>query len=120
MTRVLLAVVALSLQTPTVARTTLGVPSVIDGDTLDIRGVRLHGVDAPESSRTCTKGGRTHSRGREVANALAEKVRDTTVACTQILARFWSRTAAIAELMTRPQLESMGSEISTFSRRRGV
>ena len=35
----------------------VGVASVIDGDTLEIRGVRvrLYGIDAPEFSQTCTK-----------------------------------------------------------------
>ena len=37
------------------ADTIRGRPSVTDGDTLEIAGkrIRLHGVDAPESSQTC-------------------------------------------------------------------
>ena len=32
-----------------------GVASVIDGDTLEVRGsrIRLHGIDAPESGQVC-------------------------------------------------------------------
>ena len=32
-----------------------GVTSVIDGDTLEVRGsrIRLHGIDAPESGQVC-------------------------------------------------------------------
>ena len=40
---------------PTKSRQIVGTTSVIDGDTLQIRGVRirLHGIDAPESRQNC-------------------------------------------------------------------
>lgn len=47
-----------------------GRASVIDGDTIDIRGerIRLHGVDAPESWQTCGDGaGGTYRCGRQAA-----------------------------------------------------
>lgn len=60
-----------------------GVPTVTDGDTLQIRGVkiRLHGVDAPESSQTCLRNGQAYGCGREAAFALADLVRGRNVTC---------------------------------------
>ncbi|GGS09882.1 thermonuclease family protein [Deinococcus sedimenti] len=62
-----------------------GIPTVTDGDTLQVRGVkvRLHGIDAPESSQTCTRAGRAYGCGREAAFALADLVRNKTVTCTR-------------------------------------
>lgn len=51
----------------------IGIASVIDGDTLEIRGerIRLHGIDAPESSQTCLdEAGRKWRCGQRAALAL--------------------------------------------------
>lgn len=51
----------------------VGRASVIDGDTLDIQGVRirLHGIDAPESWQTCeSKAGKPYRCGMAAAEAL--------------------------------------------------
>ncbi len=44
-----------------VPATVSGIPTVTNGDTLVIRGVkvRLYGIDAPESSQTCIRAGKT-------------------------------------------------------------
>lgn len=38
-----------------------GIPSIVDGDTIDLQGIRirLHGIDAPEAGQKCKtpKGG---------------------------------------------------------------
>ena len=49
-----------------------GPARVIDGDTLDMGGVRirLHGIDAPESEQSCRVGGNRWSCGREATRAL--------------------------------------------------
>lgn len=62
-----------------------GIPTVTDGDTLQIRGVkvRLYGVDAPESSQTCVRAGKVYGCGREAAFALANFVQNKTVTCTR-------------------------------------
>lgn len=62
-----------------------GIPTVTDGDTLQIREVkiRLYGVDAPESSQTCARQGQVYGCGREAAFALADLVRGKNVTCVR-------------------------------------
>jgi len=83
--RVLIPLVFLSTAAAQVPATVTGIPTVTDGDTLQIRGVkiRLYGIDAPESSQTCTRGGQTYGCGREAAFALADLVQNKTVTCTK-------------------------------------
>jgi endonuclease YncB( thermonuclease family) len=55
--------------------TIIGRPTVVDGDTLEIRGerIRLGGIDAPESRQTCKdQAGATYPCGRRAAAALDE------------------------------------------------
>lgn len=62
----------------------IGQATVIDGDTLEIHGVRfrLHGVDAPESSQSCRKdNGDYWSCGQQAATALADHIGRATVHC---------------------------------------
>nr|WP_280732502.1 thermonuclease family protein [Sinorhizobium numidicum] len=54
-------------------RTIAGRASVIDGDTIEIEGerIRLHGIDAPESSQVCSdRAGQPYRCGQEAALAL--------------------------------------------------
>lgn len=62
-----------------------GVPSVIDGDTLEIRGtrIRLHAIDAPESSQICIRNGVRYGCGREAANWLSGVIAGRPVTCVR-------------------------------------
>lgn len=61
----------------------IGIASVIDGDTIEIHGqrIRLHGIDAPESSQICMVNGRPWRCGQEASLKLSDKIGKTTVSC---------------------------------------
>jgi endonuclease YncB( thermonuclease family) len=62
-----------------------GIASVVDGDTIEIRGqrIRFFGIDAPESKQSCTKDGAAYACGREAAFALSDKIGSKSVECEQ-------------------------------------
>ena len=62
-----------------------GVPTVTDGDTLRIGSepIRLHGIDAPESKRSCRAGGDTWACGAAAARALRERIAGRPVECVE-------------------------------------
>ncbi len=61
----------------------VGQASVIDGDTIDIRGkrIRLHGIDAPESAQLCEINGKKYRCGQKAANALDGFIDEKTLHC---------------------------------------
>lgn len=74
----------LLLTTPALAEPIVGRATVIDGDTLEVRGtrIRLHGIDAPESGQTCKDGdGKTYRCGHTAALALAGRIGQRLVTC---------------------------------------
>ena len=77
-----------------------GVPSVIDGDTLDIHGqrIRLHGVDAPESNQQCRRSGRAVRCGQDAALALDELIQHRPVTCEQKDKDRYGRIVAVCRL----------------------
>ena len=79
----LLALLLTAMASAQAPASVTGIATVTDGDTLQIRGIkiRLHGIDAPESSQTCTRAGQTYGCGRGAAFALADLVRGRNVTC---------------------------------------
>jgi len=67
---------------PTIADI-IGIPRVIDGDTLEIadQRIRLYGIDAPEWDQTCTQDGKKHACGKSATNALTAMVTGREINC---------------------------------------
>lgn len=64
-------------------QTQSGLARAIDGDTLEVNGVRirLHGIDAPEQDQPCRSGRRQWPCGREATRVLANQLRGRQVVC---------------------------------------
>jgi endonuclease YncB( thermonuclease family) len=68
------------------AQSITGRASVIDGDTLEIRGtrIRFHAADAPESAQSCQGAdGKPYRCGQQAALALSDKIGSSNVTCQQ-------------------------------------
>ncbi|MFW6076389.1 MAG: thermonuclease family protein [Hyphomicrobiales bacterium] len=78
------AVTALLVPQHAGSRELVGRATVIDGDTLDIRGerLRLHGIDAPEAGQWCLDGAAERYRcGQRAALALADRIGAANIRC---------------------------------------
>jgi endonuclease YncB( thermonuclease family) len=75
----------------------VGRASVIDGDTIEVRGVRIRmqGIDAPESSQTCERDGQPYRCGQQAANHLDGLVGGQTVRCLEETKDKYGRTVAV-------------------------
>lgn len=113
----LLPLIALLLTATATAQTlaaqVVGIPTVTDGDTLQIREVkiRLYGVDAPESSQTCVRQRQVYGCGREAAFALADLVRGKNVTCVRRDTDRYGRMVAVCTVS--------GTEINRWLVERG-
>src|SRR6478609_2842768 len=87
----------LSLWSPALADDLIGQASVIDGDTIEIHGmrVRLWGIDAPESTQLCRGEDSLQYRcGAKAANDLDVFIARRPVGCTPISLDQYGRTVA--------------------------
>ncbi|WP_441252101.1 thermonuclease family protein [Tardiphaga sp. 71_E8_N1_1] len=75
----------------------IGRASVVDGDTIEIRGkrVRIWGIDAPESAQLCRDSDSLHYRcGAKAANELSAWLADRVVTCSPRDLDRYGRTVA--------------------------
>ena len=82
------------------AGTLAGRVTVIDGDTIEMRGerIRLFGIDAPESGQTCRTGeGRDWRCGTQAARELDQLARGRTVTCETRDTDRYGRTVAVCK-----------------------
>lgn len=79
-----------------------GVPTIIDGDTLNVAGqrIRLHGIDAPEAAQVCQRhadGGNVLC-GKEAALRLSERIGGQPITCQPQKKDRYERLIAICKV----------------------
>jgi len=94
------ALVGIASAVKPMPRGVIGIPTVIDGDTLEFgkQRVRLAYVDAPESSQSCVRNGQAYRCGQQAALALAEKIKKRNVTCTEKDTDKYGRMVAVCVL----------------------
>lgn len=100
MTRTLLLALALAgAPVPVLAQAVSGPARAVDGDTLDLTGVRvrLFGVDAVELGQTCERGGESWRCGEAARAQLSELVAGQTVVCEQRDVDRYGRMVAVCK-----------------------
>lgn len=97
--RSLIVLVLLVLACSGAAAEVSGRARVVDGDTLEVSGVkvRLFGVDAPELDQRCDRGGRVWACGQAAREALAAIVGRKRVVCAVQDTDRYGRDVAVCE-----------------------
>jgi hypothetical protein len=94
---------------------------VIDGDTIDLGGVRyrLHGIDAPEAGQTCAKqGGGTWQCGKQAIKELERLTASGNVSCSNLGEDGYGRTLGVCRSGSMDMNEAMVREGLAWSFRR--
>ncbi|WP_375572182.1 thermonuclease family protein [Seohaeicola saemankumensis] len=93
----LIFAVGLLIASLAMAGSVTGTIRVIDGDTIEVAGtrVRLHGIDAPESSQTCsTEQGKSWDCGAWVSREVRARYQGRKAVCTPLDQDRYGRTVA--------------------------
>ncbi len=85
---------------PAFAAEVNGVPSIVDGDTIELHGerIRLHGIDAPEGKQVCQVASRPVRCGQIAAEMLRQFVGRQIVSCAPEDRDQYGRTVATCYL----------------------
>ena len=92
------------------AQSFIGTSSVIDGDTIEIRGerIRLHGIDAPESGQRCQDGnGQRWRCGQQAALFLSDTLGRSTVTCEVTDVDQYDRAVAVCSTVKVPDANAL-------------
>jgi endonuclease YncB( thermonuclease family) len=85
--RTVLIAMLVSMSMPAMAQQPiLGIAQAKDGDSLEVNGVRirLYGIDAPELSQTCNRGGKQWPCGRDAFDNLSGLATGREVRCSRL------------------------------------
>ena len=98
--RVIVTASIVAFAGPTLAADIIGQARVIDGDTIDIRGVRirLHGIDAPEAKQTCLADGKRWRCGQQATLVLADRIGHQPVQCEERDRDRYKRVVAVCRV----------------------
>tara|TARA_B110000967_G_C18796147_1_gene515863 strand:- start:632 stop:1102 length:471 start_codon:yes stop_codon:yes gene_type:complete len=79
----IIIIIILTFDTQVLASQILGVPSIIDGDTIRIlnKRIRFHGIDTPEKNQICHRNSKEYNCGKEATDALTNKIDGKLVVC---------------------------------------
>lgn len=97
-TPVFLSAVLLTINGLAFAGDLIGQVSVIDGDTIEIHGtgIRIFGIDAPESDQLCRdEDGEQYRCGQKASNALFDFIDRRPVECVEVDRDRWKRAVSV-------------------------